>query len=874
MAQKGYTIKIGADMSDFNKKMSDAEKTSRNYQKELREVNKLLKLDPTNTTLLAQKQELLSKNISVTKTKLDELKSSEQKMQNALKNNDAYQKSYVPLKKEIEDTDDKLKKLINNQEKMDKQLSEGKISQQKYDAFQKELDETKEKSISLTKELKNLDKSFEDGHIDEAQYREFQREIEKTEQQLKGLEEQAKETNKALSNSSSGLSEKFTNTGEKLENVGNKMLPISAGVAALGTLAVKSMDAVDNGLDIIVKKTGATGDRLNEFKGILDDLAGEVPLGFENIGSAIGEVNTRLGFTGDTLKQSSKDFLEFAHINDIDVSESVRLVARAMGDANIPMDQYNSLLDMLTVASHKSGISISNLTENIAKYGAPMRALGFDTKESIALFSQWEATGTNVETAFSGMKKSISNWSSAGKDARKEFGKSLEQIKSAPDIASATTKAIEVFGAKAGPDLADAIRGGRFEIDEYVKALENSEGAVDSTYAGIVDGVDNTQTALQNFQTGLHDLGEVIMIMLGNILLPLSQAFKSFMNIFNTLPSPLQQVIVAIGGALLIGGPLLIFIGKISQGIGAIINIAPMVSSALSGIGGVVKGLFTMIMQHPVIAIITAIVGAIIYLYTNCEWFRDMINNILTFLSQLLQVFFDSIGSWFTNMIAGAQNVATNVSTFFQNCFINITNFFSGIPAFFKGIFSDAYNGIVNFFSPITKFFSNIYSNICKIFTNIGSKIGGAVSLAFKSAVNSVMKIVDNIVNGFIDNINWAIGIINKIPGVSIGKIGRVKIPYMATGGILEEGQSIVAEAGPELVQLINGKAKVTPLSSQSKVTSLQNGNINSDFNSQIQSSQSIEITLQYKDLTLGKAVIKDLKELQRMNGKTYLLEG
>ena len=75
-----------------------------------------------------------------------------------------------------------------------------------------------------------------------------------------------------------------------------------------------------------------------------------------------------------------------------------------MGDASINSDQYSRVLDNLAKAAQASGISVSNLTENLTKYGAPMRALGFETEQTIALFSSWEKAGVNTEIAFSGMK--------------------------------------------------------------------------------------------------------------------------------------------------------------------------------------------------------------------------------------------------------------------------------------------------------------------------------------------------------------------------------------------------------------------------------------------------------------------------------------
>ncbi|WP_339501350.1 phage tail tape measure protein, partial [Pseudomonas canadensis] len=155
---------------------------------------------------------------------------------------------------------------------------------------------------------------------------------------------------------------------------------------------------------------------------------------------------------------------------------------RAMGDAGIEADEYQSVLDMVAKAAQASGISVDTLADSITKYGAPMRAMGFEMKESIALFSQWEKSGVNTEIAFSGLKKAISNWGKAGKDPREEFKKTLAEIERTPDIASATSLAIEAFGAKAGPDLADAIKGGRFSYQEFLKTIEDSQGTVNQTF--------------------------------------------------------------------------------------------------------------------------------------------------------------------------------------------------------------------------------------------------------------------------------------------------------------------------------------------------------------------------------------------------------
>lgn len=337
------------------------------------------------------------------------------------------------------------------------------------------------------------------------------------------LSTELQENKKALEKADSAADE-FDNTLEKVDDSAKEAGDgftvmkgalanlIARGIEAaasklvdLGKEAINCFNEVDDGADIAITKTGAIGESAKDIKNSYKGVASQVTGDFTDIGSAVGEVNTRLEFTGDKLTECSTDFVKFAKVNDTDVTSAVRLVSRAMGDAGIETDNYRQLLDYLTVAGQKSGVSIDTLTEDLAKYGAPMRALGLDTKDSIALFSAWEKSGVNVQIAFSGMKKAISNWGKEGKDSRKEFQKTLEEIKACPSLAKATTKAIDIFGAKAGPDLADAIKQGRFSYEDMIEALDNSKGSLKSTYDSIEDGGDRIKVAMQKAKFKVAD---------------------------------------------------------------------------------------------------------------------------------------------------------------------------------------------------------------------------------------------------------------------------------------------------------------------------------------------------------------------------------
>lgn len=468
---------------------------------------------------------------------------------------------------------------------------------------EKALDQMKNSSNSTAEEIKAQEKAVKDLETQlktaERQYGAAERAtgtwqiaLNKTKTEIANTENSLKDLGTQLSTKKSSLSQfgeaaddaatKLGKVSEKADKIGNVLtVGVTVPVTAAAGAMVGAMDQVDEGLDTVITKTGATGVAAQELDAVYREVASNIPAEFGDIGAAVGEINTRLGFTGDKLKVASEDFLKFAKVNGTDVNTSVQLVTRAMGDAGIESDNYKSVLDMLTVAAQKSGISIDSLTTNLAKYGAPMRALGIDTQTAIAMFAGWEKAGVNTEIAFSGMKQAISAWSAEGKDATKEFSKTMDAIKSAPDISEATAIAIEAFGKKAGPDLADAIKGGRFEVDEYIQALQSAGGTVDNTYGAIVDEVDNSQLAMQRLQLAMHDTGETIAKSVGPILLDLVENIEDVFEWFGNLDKGTQQTILKFIAFAAAAGPVTKVIGGIAGG----------AKSAVTGLGSLAKAL-------------------------------------------------------------------------------------------------------------------------------------------------------------------------------------------------------------------------------------------------------------------------------------------
>lgn len=622
---------------------------------------------------------------------------------------------------------------------------------------QKELTNAITKSNEKLEKLKEIEKELAKDPGQKDKWEIIQREIAETEQQLKSYTKQQTKLKEEMSIFTK-VGEKITQVGEGFEKSGKKLLPVTAGITAISAASVKAWNEVDEMLDIIVTKTGATGDNLKELQGVAKEVfQSEVAPSAVDAGNAVGELNTRFGFTGDILRDASVDFLKFAKVTGQDVNSAVISVTRAMGDAGIPAEEYKTVLDELTVAGQQSGIEVGKLTETLTKFGAPMRQLGFDTKESIALFSSWEKAGVNTDIAFSGMKKAIGNWAKEGKDAKVEFRKMLDEIQNAPTLADATTKAIEVFGQKAGPDLADAIKGGRFEFEEMLKSIEGSGGSLESTFSNTQDPIDKLKQSFNSIKIAGAELADVAMQMLAPIFKTLADKAKQLSTWFSNLSDSQKQMIVKWAGIIAAVGPVLIIFGKLTIGIGKAIDSFKKIHSAVSTFqsaftklktmgtllrNGITK-LWTLMATNPFVAIgvaLAALVAGIIYAYKHSEKFRQIVDKVLKAVSKAFQQFMQVVKQvWM--IIQQAFEFAWN------NVIFPIINWIKEKIQALKEPFEAFKTDCINIWNSVWEFLKNVWDIFWSTFQPIFETAWNLLKTGFETTFNNIKIIFETIWN-------------------------------------------------------------------------------------------------------------------------------
>lgn len=195
------------------------------------------------------------------------------------------------------------------------------------------------------------------------------------------------------------------------------------------------------------------------------------------------------------------------------------------------------------------------------------------------------------------------------------------------------------------------------------------------------------------------------------------------------------------------------------------------------------------------ITLVVAAIAAVIAIVVLCIEYWDEIKEVASKCWEGIKEAWSAVANWIK------VNVVDPIKNFFTGLWDGIKNVFSSVASWFGNIFKKAWEGIKNAFSSVASFFTGIWDSITGIFSKVGKAIGGAISNAVSKAVNSVLSVAVGIINGFISAINFAIKLINKIPGVEIKQLKKLDVPKMAKGGVVDKATlAVVGEAGAEAV--------------------------------------------------------------------------
>lgn len=481
------------------------------------------------------------------------------------------------VEKKLKDTQASLKD-VNKLLKLDPGNTE--LLTQKQKLLKDAIDGTKEK-LERLKDAQEQMKAA--GQVNTAEYDALQREIIETEQDMKSLKAEMKDFGSVTAQQMKAAGQKVKEVGDKIAQVGTNMTKYVTGpIVAAGTASVAAFNEVDEGLDIITKKTGATGDALDDMKQRAMNLATSIPTDFQTAGAAIGEVNTRFELTGDELEELSGLFIKFAALNDTDVTSAVDSVQAAMAAFNLDASEAGSVLDILNRAAQETGVDVSTLSNDLVANAATLREMGFRINGATGFLAKLNKNGLDSSTVLAGMKKALQNATKQGLTMEQALDKMQRSIANANTETEALKIATELFGAKAAPTMVDAIREGRISFNEMANAVRGTGDSVEKTFEETLDPLDEFKTALNELKIAGMELVEAAAPMIKGLAKTLKTVFSSIRTWWEGLSPAAKETIIKIAAIVAAVGPVLIVVGKLVTVIGMLMSPIGLVIAAIA----------------------------------------------------------------------------------------------------------------------------------------------------------------------------------------------------------------------------------------------------------------------------------------------------
>lgn len=671
----------------MEKALSGVDKKLYGVEQSLKDVNKLLKLDPTNTELLNQKQKLLQQSISETKNRLETLKQASEQAAKTAGNYDAWKEAYTPIQEEIVKTNEKMDKLKKSMKSMEES---GQIDTEEYKKLQTEVDQSSDKLKELKAQKKQVDDEFGQPISPEG-FDSLQREIIETEQKLKSL----KETTGSASANLAKVSAVSGEFGNKVKGVGQSLLPVTGALTGVGAA---STVMANNFNDAMSQAAGALDKPMSEMEDLRQlaiQTGQDTVFSATDAGNAITEL-AKGGLTEADIKAGAlKTTMDLAASSGMDLGEAANVVVQAMGAFGLSANESAEAANALAGAAAASSTDVEPLTQALAQCSAGAKNAGWSIQETTAVLARFADAGIEGSDAGTSLKTMLQRLAAPTDSAAtmieqlgiqtrdsngdllgaSEIAEELQNKLGGLDSASRDAALSTIFGSDAMRAATVMMDSGTEGIQKYINAANDQEAAQRLANSQMSDGSRAIEKLKGSLETAVIQIGDT----LAPIVQKVAELITALVNKFSALPEGVQQVIVVVGILVAALGPLLMIIGQISLGISAVAGAL----SKLSGIGGVatklvggiktaVTGLLGMITAHPVIAVITAIIAALVTLYNKCEWFRDGVNGILKAIKDGFFAAWDGIVEFFTETIPNAWN--------------EMVSFFQGIPAWWSGI--------------------------------------------------------------------------------------------------------------------------------------------------------------------------------------------
>lgn len=575
---------------------------------------------------------------------------------------------------------------------------------------------------------------------------------------------------------------KWAKTAEKsvgpvMDKIGQAVLATGAAAVGFGAAAFAAANDVDKAMATIRAGTGATGEALVALKDDFKVVFGTVPQDAGTVSSALADLNTRTGLTGQALQSLTTQMLNLSRVSGNDVSVLVASTTRVFGDWSISTEKQADTLDYLWKVSQNTGIGVDTLAQKVVQFGAPLRQMGFDFETSAALMGKWEKEGVNLELVMGSLRQGLGKFARAGEEAPVAFRRVVEEIKNMESASQATALAMDIFGARAGPDMAAAIREGRFEIDELLATIIGSSETIKAAADETLTFGEAMQKLKNEATIALEPLGNVLLDNLKTKIQGIAETLSEWQK-NGTLQEWADNATAAVNKFLSVAGP--VFEGLIAAG-KWIINHWGLISPILAGVLGGFLAYKTAIF---VTEGLTAAQKALNLVMTANPYAK-----VILIAGALVTAGVALYQNWDT-IKAKAGELWTAIETAWNNTKTKTEEIWGGIETFVDTTWDNLITWGTTKWQGFQKMFLDVWE---------------AIKLGLKGYVNNIISMVNSVIRALntiqVEIPDWVPGVGGNTFGINIPNV-----PMLAKGGIVTRPTlAVVGEKGPEAVIPLRG---------------------------------------------------------------------
>lgn len=532
------------------------------------------------------------------------------------------------------------------------------------------------------------------------------------------------------------------------------------GLKNLGKTAAEAWKEFDDGADIIITKTGATGDAAKDLQNVYKNVSKQVVGSFDEMGTAVGEVNTRFGVTGQDLEDLSVKFLKFAKLNGTDVNGSIDSVQAAMAAWGLEAEDAGDMLDVLNKAGQDTGVAVDALADALKTNAPALQEMGFNASDAAMFLANLDKNGVDASATMTGMKKALANAAKEGKPMNEAMEAMEKAIKGAGSETEAIQKAMDLFGEKSGAAIAKAVRSGKLSFADLGTSMKDFEGNVNNTFEDTLDAPDKFALAIQGIKADMADVA-------GNLMDKYAPQIEGAINIIKKVASGLFSVVdKGIGFFTKNGNKIIGIIKGIAVATGAYVAYTTALKVMQNGwmslaivqkIVAAGQAVLNAVMSaNPIGLIIAAIAGlvaAFIHFWNTSEEFRNFWIGLWDSIKQVASDVWEAISGFFTSAWEGIQELWSGLGEFFSGLWESIKEVFSVIADWIN---ENVFMPIMEFFQPVIQFFTDAWNIIKELAAGCWEAIKliwSFVSTWFSETVIQPMK---NFFTGLWDGIKTA----------------------------------------------------------------------------------------------------------------------